>query len=299
MRNNIKGNSMLVLCAVIWGVAFVAQSVGMDYVGPFTFQAVRTFLGFIVLVPVCLVFDMIKKKEGKYEKHDKRILIKGGIICGAVLCIATNFQQIGMAVDASAGDAGFITALYILIVPVIRMIFHKKIGYKVWIGVAMALFGLYLLTEKFNGFTLGSFMVLMSAFAFAVHILVVDYFAPKTDGVKLSCLQFLVSSVIATLLMLAFEKPSIQNIWNAKESILYAGIMSSGIAYTLQILGQKYTKPTPASMIMSLESVFALLSGMILQPLENPFKWIKISGCVIIFASIIIAQLPDRKKELL
>ncbi len=299
MRNNIKGNLMLVLCAVIWGVAFVAQSVGMEHVGPFTFQAVRTFLGFIVLVPVCLLFDMAKKKENKYEKCDKKVLVKGGIICGAVLFVAISFQQIGLAIDASAGDAGFITALYILIVPVIRIIFGKKIGYKVWLGVVMALFGLYLLTEKFNGFTPGSFMVLMSAFAFSGHILVVDYFAPKTDGVKLSCLQFLAASIISSVFMFGFENPLWKDILSAKVSILYAGIMSSAVAYTLQILGQKYTKPTPASMIMSLESVFALLAGMILQPLDNPFKLIKISGCVMIFAAIIIAQLPERKKELL
>lgn len=301
MKSQLKGNLMLLICALIWGSAFVAQSVGMDHVGPFTFQAVRSLIGGAVLIPVILIFDLIGKKRGDKkppeEKGDRKTLIAGGVICGAVLCAASCFQQFGIAIDASAGDAGFITALYILIVPVIRMIFGKKVGYKTWLGVALALLGLYLLTEKFGGFTKGCLMVLISAFIFAVHILVVDRFAPVTDGIKLSCIQFFVSAAISGILMFIFESPSFSDIWAAKGSILYAGAMSSGVAYTLQILGQKYTKPTPASMIMSLESVFALLTGMLLQPESNPVKAIKLLGCVLIFAAIILAQLPDKKME--
>ncbi len=295
MKSQVKGNIMLFICALVWGIAFVAQSEGMKHVGAFTFLSVRSFIGAAVLVPVIYIFSKTNKDREKKAPEDKKMLLKGGLACGAALCAASAFQQSGVAQDTAAGDAGFITALYILIVPLIKMLFGSKIGIKTWIGVALALFGFYLLTEKFGGFTFGCLLVLISAFLFAVHILVVDHFVGKVDGVKLSCLQFFVCAVISGILMLIFEKPSFENIWAAKSSILYAGAMSSGVGYTLQVLGQKYTKPTAASMIMSLESVFALIAGMILQPEANPVKLIKIAGCVLIFAAIVLAQLPEKE----
>lgn len=295
MKSQVKGNIMLFICALVWGIAFVAQSEGMKHVGAFTFLSVRSFIGAAVLIPVIFIFSKVNKNKEVKEPENKKMLLLGGLACGAALCAASAFQQFGIAIDASAGDAGFITALYILIVPIIKLLFGSKIGIKTWIGVALALFGFYLLTEKFGGFTLGCLLVLISAFLFAVHILVVDYFAGKADGVRLSCLQFFACAVISGVLMLIFEKPSFADIWAAKSSIIYAGAMSSGVGYTLQVLGQKYTKPTAASMIMSLESVFALIAGMILQPEANPVKLIKITGCVLIFAAIILAQLPEKE----
>ncbi len=298
-KSQLKGNLCLLIAALIWGSTFVAQSAGTDIVDPFTFLASRSFVGCAFLIPVIFFMDALKKKEGKTEKMrkaEKKLLLTGGIVCGVVLCAASGFQQVGMWLDASAGDAGFITALYILIVPVAGLFFRKKVSFKVWIGVVIALLGLYLLTEKFT-FNMGTFMVLICAFVFAVHIMVVDYFSPKVDGVRLSCMQFFTVGVLATVLMFIFEKPDIAAIKSALFPILYAGVMSSGIAYTLQIVGQKYTDPTVASMLMSLESVFALICGMIIQPEQNPPKLIKLLGCAAIFAAIIIAQLPERRRK--
>lgn len=298
-KSQLKGNLCLLIAAIIWGSTFVAQSVGADLVPPFAFLATRSFIGCVFLIPIIMFMDALKRKDGSFkkpEKEEKKLLLIGGIACGIVLCAASGFQQIGMTIDASSGDAGFITALYILIVPVAGVFFGKKVGAKVWIGVAMALLGLYLLTEKF-AFTMGTWMVLVCAFIFSAHIMVVDYFSPRVDCIRLSCIQFFVTGILALILMLIFEKPSLSAIIDAAMPILYAGVMSSGIAYTLQIVGQKYTDPTIASMLMSLESVFALLSGMIIQPDENPVKAIKLMGCGMIFAAIIIAQLPERRRK--
>lgn len=295
MKSQLKGNLMLLLTAMIWGVAFVAQSTGMEHVGAFTFLSLRSFIAAAVLVPVMCVFSR-KNSENK-EKYSKKSLVLGGLACGGALCAASAFQQLGIAYDASAGDAGFITALYILIVPIIRFFFGKRAGIKTWLAVAIALFGFYLLTEKFGGFTFGCLLVLISAVLFAVHILVVDYFATRADGIKLSCLQFLVTGIIAGVFMLILEKPAPADIWSGRMSILYAGVLSSSVGYTLQVIAQKYTKPTQASMIMSLESVFALIAGMIIQPEANPVKLVKIAGCVLIFGAIVLTELPERKAK--
>lgn len=293
MKSQLKGNLMLLLTAMIWGVAFVAQSVGMEHVGAFAFLSIRSLIASAVLVPVICVSSRGSQKK----EYSKKTLVLGGIACGTALCAASAFQQYGIACDASAGDAGFITALYILIVPIIRLFFGKRAGIKTWLAVALALFGFYLLTEKFGGFTFGCLLVLISAVLFAVHILVVDYFAPRADGIKLSCIQFLVTGIIAGVFMLITEKPDMADIWSARVPILYAGVLSSGVGYTLQVIAQKYTKPTQASMIMSLESVFALIAGMILQPAANPVKLVKIAGCVLIFGAIVITELPERTKK--
>lgn len=293
----MKGNLLLLITALIWGSAFVAQSVGMDHIGAFTFQGVRSLVGSAVLLPVILVISAMKKKKGEYvkpAKADRALLWKAGIICGVIMTIAANLQQQGIQYT-TAGKAGFITALYIVIVPVLGLFMGKKSSLRMWLCIAMALVGLYLLSMT-GGFRLsrGDTLVLLCAVAFSFHIVVVDHYASLVDGVKLSCIQFLVCGVISCVLMFIFEKPDISGLMAAAVPVLYAGVMSCGVAYTLQIVGQKYTRPTMASLLMSLESVFAVLTGMIILR-EIPTAREAI-GCVIMFAAIIITQLPERAK---
>lgn len=295
--NELKGNLILLLTALIWGCAFVAQSVSMDHVGPFTFQCTRSLLGAAVLVPVFLIIDHNKKKNGTYTprtKKDKRTQLTAGIICGIIMTIAGNLQQIGMQYT-TAGKAGFITAMYILIVPLLGIFLKKKVGLKLWGCVAIALIGLYLLsvTDGFSSVNQGDIYVLLCAAAFAFHILAVDFFVERVDGVRLSSMQFFVCGILSGLMMLLTETPTFEGLMGAALPIAYAGIMSCGIAYTLQIIGQKYTNPTMASMIMSLESVFAVLGGMVLLR-EIPTAR-EALGCAFMFIAIIIPQLPEKK----
>jgi len=295
--NELKGNLILLLTALIWGCAFVAQSVSMDHVGPFTFQCTRSLLGALVLVPVFLVIDSKKKKSGTYispSKKDRQTQLIAGIICGVIMTVAGNLQQIGMQYT-TAGKAGFITAMYILIVPILGLFLKKKVGLKLWGCVGIALCGLYLLsvTDGCSSINQGDIYVLLCAVAFAFHILAVDHFVERVDGVRLSSMQFLVCGILSGIMMLLTETPTLEGLMAAGVPIAYAGIMSCGIAYTLQIVGQKYTNPTMASMIMSLESVFAVLGGMVLLR-EIPTLREAI-GCTLMFVAIIIPQLPDRK----
>ena len=297
---NIKSMIMLLLTAFIWGVAFVAQSVGMKFVGPFTFTCVRSLLGGLVLIP-CIWFLKKMNKQGKEKEKkpltspEKKVLLAGGICCGLALFVASNLQQFGVKYT-TVGKAGFITALYIVLVPILGLFLKKKVGIKVWISVAISVAGLYLLciTEKLS-ISKGDFFVLLCAGAFAVHILVIDYFSPRTDGVKMSCIQFFVCSALSAVLMLIFEEPSVAGILGAAVPLLYAGIMSSGVAYTLQVLAQKDTDPTIASLILSLESVFSVLAGWVV--LHEILSVREITGCCLMFGAIILAQLPDKKKE--
>ena len=304
-KNRLKGIAMLTLCAMIWGSAFVAQSTAMDHVQPFTFQATRSFLGALVLLPWILV----RRKKKMATKSDPKLFWKVGLSCGVTLCIACCLQQFGVyyndlaaelagtATDgAVVGKAGFVTALYILLVPLFGLFFKKKVGGNVWVGVGLALFGLYLLCM--TGKTVpdfGDILVFGSAIFFAIQILIVDSYIDRVDGVELSCFQFFVVGVLSAVAMFMFETPSVSAICDAWVEILYAGAMSSGIAYTLQILGQKYTPPTLASMLMSLESVFAVLAAALL--LGQIPTWIQVGGCVLMFAAIVLAQLPEKKKE--
>jgi len=297
MKNNeLKGNLILLLTALIWGCAFVAQSVGMDYVGPFTFQCTRSLLGSAVLVPTFLILDQTKKKNGTFvpaTKKQKKTQLIAGLICGIIMTVAANLQQTGMQYT-TAGKAGFITAIYILIVPILGLFLKKRVSTKLWGCVGLALIGLYLLsvTEGFSSINTGDFYVLLCAIAFAFHILAVDYFVDKVDGVRLSCMQFFVCGIVSGIFMFLKEAPSISSILAAALPIGYAGILSCGVAYTLQIIGQKYTNPTMASMIMSLESVFAVLGGMILLH-EIPTVR-EALGCCLMFIAIIIPQLPEK-----
>lgn len=297
MKQQIKSSLILLLTATIWGVAFVAQSVGMEYIGPFTFNAIRCVLGGLVLIPVILVLK--KKKETgaeNQEKEDKKTLWTGGIACGVILCIASNLQQFGI-MEASVGKAGFFTALYIVMIPVIGIFIGKRPGIKLWFCVALAVVGMYLLCMKDGSFTIerADIMLLLCALAFSFHILVVDYFSPKVDGVKMSCIQFFVCGVLSAVGMLFTETPDISNIQAAWLPLLYAGLLSCGVGYTLQIVGQKGINPVIASLIMSLESVISALAGwVILGQVLSPKE---ILGCVLMFVAIIITQIPIGNKK--
>lgn len=297
MKQHIKSSLILLLTATIWGVAFVAQSVGMEYIGPFTFNAIRCVLGGLVLIPVILVLK--KKKETgaeNQEKEDKKTLWAGGIACGVILCIASNLQQFGI-MEASVGKSGFFTALYIVMIPVIGIFIGKRPGIKLWFCVALAVVGMYLLCMKDGSFTIerADIMLLLCALAFSFHILVVDYFSPKVDGVKMSCIQFFVCGVLSAVGMLFTETPDISNIQAAWLPLLYAGLLSCGVGYTLQIVGQKGINPVIASLIMSLESVISALAGwVILGQVLSPKE---ILGCVLMFVAIIITQIPIGNKK--
>lgn len=297
MKQQIKSSLILLLTATIWGVAFVAQSVGMEYIGPFTFNAIRCVLGGLVLIPVILVLK--KKKETgaeNQEKEDKKTLWTGGIACGVILCIASNLQQFGI-MEASVGKSGFFTALYIVMIPVIGIFIGKRPGIKLWFCVALAVVGMYLLCMKDGSFTIerADIMLLLCALAFSFHILVVDYFSPKVDGVKMSCIQFFVCGVLSAVGMLFTETPDISNIQAAWLPLLYAGLLSCGVGYTLQIVGQKGINPVIASLIMSLESVISALAGWVILGQVLSLK--EIIGCVLMFVAIVITQIPIGNKK--
>lgn len=289
-----KNAFMLILTAFIWGTAFVAQSVGMDYLGPFTFNGVRSIIGGIALLPCIILLNRI---NGVSENAggSRRDLIIGGIACGLLLFAASSLQQVGIQYTA-AGKAGFITAFYIVIVPVLGIFLRKKIGWKVWLAVALALAGLYFLciTEKFS-IGKGDILIFICALVFSVHILVIDHFSPKVDGVKMSCIQFFVCGIVSLPLMFALETPRITAMFAGIVPLLYAGVLSCGVAYTLQIIGQKNVNPAVASLILSLESCFSVLAGWLV--LGERLSVRESSGCVLMFAAIILAQLPDKKKE--
>ena len=292
----IKNGIMLVLTAFIWGTAFVAQSVGMDYLGPFTFNGVRSLIGGAALLPGIWLFQKGKgKATEKPSRGARKELIAGGIACGLLLFAASSLQQIGIQYT-TAGKAGFITAFYIVIVPVLGIFLHKKISGKVWGAVAIALAGLYFLciTEKF-AVGKGDILIFLCALVFSIHILVIDYFSPKVDGVKMSCIQFFVCGIVSLPPMFFTETPKIGAIVEGWAPLLYAGVLSCGVAYTLQIIGQKNVNPAVASLILSLESCFSVLAGWMV--LGEKLSMRESVGCVLMFGAIILAQLPDRKKE--
>lgn len=293
MRKGQFGNSLLLLLtAVIWGAAFVAQSVGMEYVEPFTFTCVRSIIGGLVLIP-CII--LLKKWKKGFATKIEWI---GGVCCGLALCAASNFQQYGMQYT-TVGKAGFITALYVVLVPILGLLFKKKISILIWFCVSLSVIGLYFLCMPEGGFVLafGDLLVLICAILFSVHILVIDYFSPKGDGVVISCIQFFTCGILSGVVMIFTETPTVGNILDAKWAILYAGVLSSGVAYTLQVVAQKNVNPTVASLILCLESVVAVLAGWVIlgQSLSTREIW----GCILMFAAIVLAQLPipTKKKE--
>ena len=295
MSRKMRGNLMLLITALIWGTAFVAQSAGMNYVEPFTYNGVRTLIGGIVLIPVILLFDRLKPLSQRPTPEEKKRINRnsavGGVFCGILLAVASSLQQYGISMT-TAGKAGFITALYIVIVPLMGVFIHKKIPKIIWLCVAIAVAGFYLLCVK-EGFTvsLGDLLVLCCAFFFSLHIMCIDHFGAKeVDGVRMSCVQFLVAGLLCMIPMAIFETPTWENLWAARVTILYTGVMSCGVAYTLQILGQRDTDPTTATLLMSLESVFAALSGWVI--LHESLSVKELFGCVLVFAAVILAQIP-------
>lgn len=295
MNKKLCGNLMLLLTALIWGTAFVAQSAGMAYVGPFTYDSVRTLIGGLVLLPVIIFFDHLKPAQERptpaQRKEINRRSLIGGVCCGMMLCIASAFQQYGISMT-TVGKAGFITALYIVIVPLMGVFIKKRIPKIIWLCVVIAIGGFYLLCVK-DGFSvsMGDFLVLCSAFFFSLHIMVIDYFNQQdVDGVRMSCVQFLVAGSIVMIPALLFEDMRFSAIWAARYTILYTGVMSCGVGYTLQILGQRHTEPTTATLIMSLESVFAALSGWLL--LHEHLSGREIIGCALVFIAVLLAQIP-------
>ena len=290
MKKKQLGNSLLLLLtATIWGSAFVAQSVGMEHVGPFTFTFSRSIIGGIVLLPCILLL-------GKWKKgFATKIEWIGGICCGTALCVASNFQQVGMQYT-TVGKAGFITALYVVLVPIFGIFMKKRVPLLIWGCVAVSVVGLYLLCMPEGAFVLafGDLLVLLCAILFSVHILVIDHFSPKGDGVVISCIQFFTCGILSGIPMLFFENPSVGSMLDAKWAILYAGVLSSGVAYTLQVVAQKNVNPTVASLILCLESVVAVLAGWVV--LGQGMSSREICGCVLMFAAIVVAQLPVPEK---
>lgn len=289
-RYTLRQSMILFMAAAIWGFAFVAQSVGMDYVGPYTFVTARNVVALAVLLPWVAAARRQRKKGGQ-RRSGRRPLIYGGVCCGICLFAASALQQFGMKYT-TVGKAGFITAMYIVLVPVFGIFVKKKTGVKVWIAVAAALAGLYLLCMTKGDFQLqkGDVCILGCAAVFALHILVVDHFSPLVDGVELSCVQFAVNAVLGTVLMLLLEQPRMVDLLAAWLPIVYAGALSSGVGYTFQIIGQKGMNPTVASLILSLESVISVLAGWLL--LHQALTARELTGCALVFAAIILVQLP-------
>ncbi|MBQ3023046.1 MAG: DMT family transporter [Clostridia bacterium] len=294
MNRRLQGTLILMITAIVWGISFVSQSVSMELIEPNTFCGIRTLIGALSLVPVILVMDNSKKKKGVETNYSRKTLIQGGIICGIILCASATVQTYGLKYT-TAGKAGFLTAMYMVLVPIYSLFLGKKIRPATALSVLIAVIGMYFLCIK-EGFKLeiGDLLVLVCAFIFAFHILAVDYFSPRVDGVKLSFLQFLVCGTINIILMFLFEKPVMSEILKCTVPILYSGIMSCGVAYTLQIIGQKYAEPTVSSIVMSLEAVFAALAGWILIGQAMTLR--EIFGCILMFTAIIIVQLPEKKK---
>ena len=287
----VRQNIFPVLAAFIWGTAFVAQSVAADIVQPFTFNASRAFVGFLFLLVLCAVLRI--KEKPRYDRRYYLDLIIGGICCGIALTLATNLQQKGLETTTS-GKAGFITALYIVLVPIFGLLLKKKAPRMIWLSVALAVVGLYFLSiNEQLSITVGDLYMLVCAFCFTGHILVIDHFTEKVSGVELSCMQFLVVALLSGGGMLLAESPSWSGIVACAGPILYVGIMSSGVAYTLQILAQKGSNPTVVSLLLSLEAVFATVSGAII--LHEIMSGREILGCALMLVAVVLAQLPGKK----
>ena len=278
---------LLLLTALIWGAAFVAQSAGMEQNGPFTFNTVRMILGGIVLIPCIALFDKMRHVRLGWRSADKNLWV-GGCLCGVALFTGATLQQFGIQYT-SAGKAGFITALYVIFVPLCRLFAGKRPGKLLWGSVALAAVGMYLLCMDGSlALSKGDVLVLLGAFGFTAHILIIDHFSQKVDGVRMSCIQFFVAGALSLVCMFLFETPSVPAILSAWAPILYAGLLSCGVAYTLQVVAQKDTDPTVTSLILCLESVFAVLFGWLL--LGETLSMKELLGCILMFVAIVLAQ---------
>lgn len=299
----LRQSLLLLIAATIWGTAFVAQSVGMEYVGPFTFTATRNFVGCIVLLPLIFFMDKSEKKEinesiDKRNKNNKinKTLILGGILTGIALCIASNLQQYGI-MYTSVGKSGFITAMYIVLVPIFGILIGRKQSLRMWIAILIAVAGLYFLCMTTGNYTIqiGDVLLLLCSVSFSIQILLVDHFSPLANGVKLAWMQFFVCGVLSAVLMFIYEQPTISGIVSGWSSILYAGALSTGVAYTIQVIAQKGMNPAVASLIMSMESVISVIAGWLI--LNQKLSKRELIGCGLMFAAIILVQLPERNKQ--
>ena len=295
MKNKAAGTLSLLFATVIWGFAFIAQSVGMEHIGPFTFQMIRCALAVAFLLPVSFLID---GKDTKFidsiKKWKNPALWKAGAICGCALFAAASLQQIGL-VSTDAGKAGFITAMYIVLVPVLGLFLGQKPSPGAIVSVLLAVVGLYLLScMNTSGINTGDLLLMGCAFAFAVQIRCIDRFAGSVDGIRLNCVQSLVVTVLSVPFALLTETIDFTQIAACWTSLMFAGVLSMGVAYSLQIIGQKHLEPTPAALIMSLESVFAVLGGWLILH-ETMTSW-ETLGCCLVFCAVILSQLPVKKK---
>ena len=318
-KNPAKGVTLLLIGSFIWGTTFVAQSLGTNHLDAFSFNCIRNFIGVFALLPV-LLWQLCTKKERVNTVHNAisyensqtdvvktnftqelrgiftRDLLLGGLVTGTALCLASNFQQLGIA-SSTVGKSAFITTLYIVMVPLLGIFFKKKLSLQIWSGVILSMTGLYLLCMKNEAFVLGTgdIYLLLCAFFFTIQITAIDYFAPKVNAVALSIMQFLVTAVLSGIGMLFHALPNWDDIFNAAIPLLYAGVLSSGIAYTFQIIGQKHLSATVASLLMSLESVFATLAGWFV--LKEVLSTQELIGCGLVFAAVILTQIPIHTKK--
>ena len=301
----LKNPALLLLTALVWGTAFVAQKDGMRYVGPFTYDAVRFTLGGLCLAAVLPLLDKLRSREGTFEKGSRQDILVGGLCCGLALFFAATVQQIGVSLQdetTNVGKAGFITTGYCALVPVAGLFFKRKSPPLVWLGVAMTVAGLFclcmmdgLLAGQGVTFDRSDPWLLLSAVGFTAHILVIDHFSPKADGVRLSCIQFLVTGLLSIPFMFLFEKPVLADILACWLPIGYAAVFSCGVGYTLQVVAQKNVHPAVASLILSLESVFSVLAGYVLMPGSTLTGW-EITGCALVFAAVVMVQLAPQDK---
>lgn len=293
IAKKLRGSLTLLLTALIWGSAFVAQSAGMEFVGPLTYNGVRTLIGGIVLIPVVFLFGSFSRAK---KNKKLRLSVIGGAVCGVILAAASTLQQYGIN-ETTVGKAGFITALYIVLVPVFGMFFGRKTTVITWICVAMATVGFYLLCVKENfNISRGDLLVLASSLFFSFHIMVIDRFNGKgCDGVIMSCVQFLTAGLLLLPFVFIFESPTVSQLLDAKLTILYGGLLSCGVGYTLQIIGQRDTEPAAATLIMSLESVFAALFGWLL--LHETLSPKELVGCALVFIAVLGAQMRFERKK--
>lgn len=309
MKTSLKNSFLLLLTALIWGSAFVAQKDGMNYIESFTYNAARNIVAGVFLLVLLPALDKLRASRGGFEKGNRRDILIGGVLCGVVLFAASNLQQFGIALqspETNVGKAGFITACYCAFVPVIGLFFKKRSPLLVWAGVAVAVIGFFFLclmdgiaAGQGIGLERSDLLLLACSLAFSIHILVIDHFSPLVDGVRLSCIQFFVCGVLCIICMFIWEEPRMEDILACWLPILYAGVMSSGVAYTLQIIAQKNVHPAVASLLLSLESVFSVLAGYILMPGSVLSGW-ELLGCGLVFVAVIMVQLaPQNKQEIL
>ncbi len=293
LKQRIKGSLILMLTAIVWGSGFVAQSAGREFIGANTFNGIRMLIGSFVLLPI--VFYNIKVKK-TVTKENRKTLIISGIICGVILCAASTIQTIGIGYTTS-GKSGFITALYLIFVPIIGVLMGRKLSIQTILCALLALVGMYMLcmTEGFDSINFGDAITIISAILFAIHITVIDKVAGDIDAIAFSSIQFFVAGVINIVIMFMFEDPSMDVIKQCTIPILYSGLFACGIGYTLQPIGQKYAEPTTASIIMSLESVFALLFGVMI--LGDRPSVIEVIGSAIMLTAIILIQIPIKRRK--